>query len=369
MAHSFCTTTTSRSQPTSSAVGLALVLLGCLSLVGCQKGPKVSKVGESATVGGITLDVKNYEVRRLEVVEGDRTYEYDEPVLAFEIAITNEGKKSFMYSPTHGTKQMTEASSPLLYSAPGKNKPLPPSSKSPIKGVYLEKGHPKNQVTQPTSLKPGETLHDVMLFEVPEAEKADLILSLPPSMHRGNRPVLFRVSYAYESPKGYEVHSVGDAATIDDVSFTVTSAEHAWIETKHPDEGKGFSAEPLFRVQYEITNESDEPIAYTPGHTAVSGQRTEALYADDRAISRVTFKSSDKIPGWVTSQKTVEPSKTIEDMALFESPGEGIESVRFEYPASRFERPGLIRVDIPYDHQMPDTPKELRKDEEDDEDE
>ncbi len=343
--------------------GVGVLCLGLLIIAGCQKKPKVSEVGQAVQTGGIEIAVESSEVRYLEVVEDGQTYEYDEPVLALDVAFTNKGKDQFMYSPTHGTERMTEATSPLLYPAPEGDKPLPPKSKSPIKGVFLEKGHAKGQITQPTPIKPSETIRDRMLYEVPEAEQAELIFSVPPSMHRGNLPVLFRFSYEYNEPKGPDVYSVGEAAEIEGVTLKVTSAEHAYIETKHPEKGKGYSANPLFRVKYKITNETDEAITYDPGHSALSGRRTEALYADDEAVSRVTFKSSDKVPGWVTDSKTIQPSKTIEDMSLFESPGKEVSSVQFEYPATRFERAGLVRVKLDDTYQKPEKPEPLRKSE------
>ena len=345
---------------------VGLLVAGAL---GCSEGPKVAEMGESVTVGGMTIQVQDYQIRRLEVVEDKRTHEYEKSALAIEVKLTNAGKDAIRYTPTHDSQQMTESNSPLLYSDPGKGKALPPKDKTPIPGVVLERGSLEGQVTTSTSVEPGKSITDLMLFQVPADEQADLIFSVPPSVHRGDKPVLFRIPYKKEKPKGPTWHKVGDGVDMEGVKFSVESVETTYVETEHTSDGKGFSTDPLLKITYKVENTSDEKISYNPGHHAVSGRRGASLLAGQEAIPRVRFSSNTKVVGQTNDSTPVEPGKSLTDFSLFERPGKEIKVLKFKYPASRFERAGLVRFNLPYEYESPEKPEPLKKKEEEDEEE
>ena len=338
-----------------------------LVVAACQEGPKVAKMGETVTVKKMAISVKDYEVRKLEIVDGKRTWEYDRPVLAFRVSFKNTGKDPFRYTPTHGSSQMTETTTPLLYSDPGKKKPLPPKSKTPINGVVLEKGAMAEQVTRSKKIAPGDELTDVFLFEVPGDEQADFIFSVPPSMHPGSMPALFRIPYKHEAPAGPEWYGKGSTASLDGVKYTVKKVETAYVETKDNTGAKGFSSAPVLKVVYEITNESGEKITYAPGHRAVSGRRAASLVASDEQVARVKFGSNTTVVGQKSESTPIEAGETLTDFTLFERPGQEAKVLQFKYPASRFGRGGLVRYNLPYSYEEPEKPEPLKKDEDEEE--
>lgn len=346
-----------------------LIALVGIGLTSCQEGPKVAKIGQPVEVGGIEVNVKGYDIRRLELVEGNRTHEYDKPVLAITVQFTNTGKEGFRYTPSHDSQQMTESTTPLLYGDPGKGKALPPKDKSPITGVVLEKGTLSEQISQSTMIKPGKSITDVMLFQVPAEKKADLIFSVPPSMHRDSKPVLFRVPYAYEKPKGPAWHGLGQSADLGGVKFKVSKVETTYVKTEHTSDGEGFSSSPLLKVTYAITNDSKEEITYNPGHHSVAGRRGAAVRAGDDEFARVRFSSNTKVVGQVTDSKSIKPGKALTDFSLFERPGKDVKVLKFEYPASRFGRGGLVRFNLPYKYEEPEKPEALKKDEDEEDEE
>ena len=54
---------------------------------------------------------------------------------------------------------------------------------------------------------------------------------------------------------------------------------------------------------------------------------------------------------------------------LFERPGKDVKVLKFEYPASRFERAGILRYNLPYEYEDPEKPEPLQNEDEDEEDE
>lgn len=356
----------------SSAIRIASLLLIALSFAltgaACEE-PVVSDMGSPATVGGVEFELVEYDVEYLELTEGDEIFEYPDPVLTITVKLTNNGQKPLTYSPTHSAQQMSETSTPLLYPDPGGEEKLPPATKNPIPGVYLEEGRLEGQITKTQTIEPGATVEDIFIFEVPDADSADLIFSIPPSMHRANVPVLFRIPYTYKKPKGPTVYGVGDAVESGPVTFKVDSAEAEWVKTKDSAEGEGFSSEPLYKVNYEIKNTGKEPVEYEPTHRDVKGTRGATLFSSEGTYSRVRLPPTTTAVGQVQKDTELEAGDTVKDFALFEMPDEDAEQLTFEYPASQFGQNGLIRVRIPYEHSVPEKPKEIREDkDEDDED-
>lgn len=349
----------------------ALAVVALLGAVGCQEGPKVAKMGSSVETGDMNIEVTGYDVRKLEIIEGDRTHEYTDPVMAVDVELTNTGKEAFRYVPNHDSETATETSSSLLYYDPGKEASLPPEDKRPfrINGVTFEKGDFDEQVDGATKVEPGDSLTDVMLFQVPDEKQADLILSLPPSVHRGGKPVLFRIPYQEKTPEGPTWHGRGDTATLDGVGFSVTevTTEYAELEPSG-DAEKAFSNEPVLKVSYELKNESDSPITYNPGHRTVSGRRGAALFGKDNQFPRVRF-SNTSVVGQQTDSRKIKPGAKLKDFSVFERPGKGLEVLKFEYPASRFEREGLVRFNLPYTYETPDKPEALAEAQKEDDEE
>ena len=340
---------------------LVLAFLGLVLTGAACEQPVVSQMGQPATVGGVEFQVSGFQVRYLELVDDGKTFEYPEPVLTIPVQVTNKGKKPLTYSPTHRSQQMSEATTPLLYTDPGKEADVPPASKQTINGVFLEEGELPGQITQSTTVEPGKSVKDIFVFEVPDAKQAPLILSLPPTMHRGAVPVLFRIPYKSQKPEGPKVHTLGDAVAVDAATFTVEETEVAYIKTKDTVQGEGYSSEPLLKISYKIANNGEEPITYTPSHRDVAGTRGASLHTSEKAFKRVRFSSTTKAVDQINDDTDIEPGKSVTDYTLFERPSEDVQELTFEYPAKHFGGTGLVRVEIPYEYKDPDLPKELEK--------
>ncbi|MEZ4460831.1 MAG: hypothetical protein R3E66_14085 [bacterium] len=333
-----------------------MILMFVVPMLGCDK-PLVGAIGKPLTAGGLEITVSDYDVRYLEINAGDNTYEYPRPVLSIPITLKNVGEGSFIYSPSHNSPQMTESATPLLYLDPGADADLPPETKNLIPGVVLDKGSVEGQLNSATTLAKGESANDILLFEVPDGAQK-LVLSIPPAMNRGKMPVLFRIDYKPVQPKGPKVYNVGDAQVFDGVKFTVTGTSFEYVKTNDSAQGEGFSSDPLFKVSYEVTNDSDATIKLDPGHKAV-GIRGAALYGSDSAYNRVKFAATTRVEGQIDGSASIDPGKSVKDFVLFEAPPKEVTQLSFEYPAALFERTGLARFNVPFEWKDVPRPKEL----------
>lgn len=346
-------------------LGLSFALAGA----SCEK-PVIADMNSPAAAGKVQFELNGYDVEYLELSEGDEIFEYPDPVLTITLQITNQGQKALTYSPTHSAQQMSETSTPLLYQDPGGEEKLPPETKNPISGVYLEEGQLEGQITRTRTIEPGESVSDIFVFEVPEAQQADLVFSVPPSMHRANVPVLFRIPYTYKEPEGPKKYEVGQALKADDATFTVKSAKNAYVKTKDTAQGEGFTSEPLFKITYTIENSGEEPFEYEPTHRDVKGTRGATLFSKEGTYSRVRLPPTTTAVDQIVKDKELAPGDKATDFALFEMPDESASTLTLEYPASQFGQRGLIRIEIPYEHKVPEKPEEItekkKEDKEDD---
>ena len=340
----------------------ALLLAGCLvpaALLTACESPVVVDAGQTASIGGADLSMGTYELRHVELHVGDDTVEYADPVLIIPITITNKGEDPLTYSPTHTAQAMTESTTPLLYPDPGGD--LPPATKTPIPGVTLAKGQLEGQLEAATQIAPGESITDKLLFQAPPAGTAGLILSLPPTMHRGKVPALFRIAYSAPEPTGPKVYKLGEAITFGDVTFTVTGTTQAFLETSDTAQGDGYSVEALLKIDYAIENKGEAEVTYEPNHRAVGADAKGArLMQGSDGVSRVQFAATTTPKGQKQGDTKVAAGAKVEDFVLFERP-EDNGDLFFEYPAALFGQKGLVRVTLPYEKAEVPEPEAIKK--------
>ncbi len=329
-----------------------------MALVACKK-PQVDQLGTPISEGGITFNVQDYDVRIIEVSEDNKTFGYARPVLAIPVEIKNSGSAAFSYLPTHKTQQMTEASTPLLYADPGKEAALPPESKMPIMGVYLERGTLADQITNAKTIAPGESITDTFLFEVPDAKK-DLILSLPATMHRGKLPVLIRIAFSPKEATGPKIYKMGEAAEFEKVEFTVTQASFENVKSKHATQGKGKSTDKLLKITYTVNNRGQSAILFDPAHRDLSGKGAN-LFGSDRAYKRVKFSPSVEVIGQLSDVSKIQPGDSVKDFVLFDVKKDDFKGATFEYPANLFSKDGVARFNVTLTEEKEKQPEPVEK--------
>ena len=341
-----------------------LVLSGLIALVGifgCDEAPELHRADQPATYGGVEVTLGDYSIRYLELTdESGETYEYPDPVLVLPVTLTNKGEDELVYNPTHGTQQMSEASTPLLFPAPSTPEiVLKELTRQPITGVYLERGQVDDQVQRSTTLASGESLTDVFLFELPDPNQEVLILSIPPSMHRANLPIFLRIDYREPTPEGPNVYAIGNSMEFDGVVVTVLEVEQAYIKLEDSSRGKGYSTDPVLKISYEVKNETEETVTFDPSHRDLSGRQGATLHSLHTEFNRIRFPST-ATPEGQQGRVQIEPGESITDFAVFERPQESVESATFELAASHFDRAGRVRVSISYQREDVEKPEEMQ---------
>lgn len=345
--------------PRGSRLIPTLASFALLSLTACEEAVTIGPANQAQTVGGVTFEPGEYGARYLELDVQGTTIEYPRPVLTVPVTITNGGEDNVVYSPSHSSQQMTEGSTPLLYPAPPAETPLEEFSKAPISGVYLDKGTLPGQVTATTTLAPGESISDIFLFELPDESVTDLVLSLPPSMHRAKNPVLFALTYRASTPEGPTVYEVGQSIDFEGVSFEVSAVDQSYIKLKDNSDKEGYSAEPMLRIDYKLTNESEEAVRFEPGHRDISGRQGPRLQSATASLNRVRLPSNTSAEGQIERDAEIAPGASVTDFALFERPDQG-GSLTFEFPADHFARSGKVRVSIPFEPAEVELPEEMK---------
>lgn len=337
-----------------------------LALMGCDEKPQLHPGSQPATAGGMKFELGDYHLRYLVLTDSDgQVVEYPAPVLAIELTMTNTGEDDFDYDPTHSDSATSERSTPLLYPAPegeGDEIDWEQFSPRPIEGVLLHRAQWDQQQQESVTLSPGDSVTDYFLFQVPGEDQSDLVFSVPPSMHRGELPVMLRFDYVPTQPEGPTLYEVGDEIDFDGVYFTVTSVEQTYVKVEDASQGEGYSSEPVLKVSYTLRNESGETITFDPAHRNISGDQGAVLDSQAVDFRRFLFPSTARPENQQRGRVDVEPGETIEDFTAFERPREAADLVTFILPASHFDRSGRVRVGFSYTPEEVELPEELQED-------
>lgn len=343
-------------------------LLPCLFVLavaaGCDEDPVIHPGDQPVTQDGIQFELEDYQIHYLELTDdGGETLEFPDPVLAVGLTITNTGEDEFSYNPSHGAREMSEERTPLLF--PGPTDPefeWEEFTPQYIDGVVLERGHWDQQLQQQTALAPGESVTDYFLFEVPPSHQTNLVLSVPPLLHRGDLPVFLGFDYAEPEPHGPPVHRVGDTIEFDGVTFTVTDVSQEYIELEDASQGEGFSNDPVLKISYTIENNSGETVTFDPNHRDVTGTEGALIQSLDTSFTRVRFPANATPEGQQQSRVDIEPGESIDDFSTFERPSDAVETATYMLPARDFERSGRVRVAFSYEPEDVEKPEELQED-------
>ena len=348
---------------------LILSLLALLATtLGCDEEPPVASPGAPATAGDIRFELADYHIRYLELTDEDgQTLEYDDPVLAIEINLTNVGEDPFNYSPTHHVRELAKDRTPMLMQDPGGPEvDWDTFVPDPIAGVELGAGQWDRQLQDPETLGPGDSLSDTYLFELPDSDTSSLMLSIPPSMHRGEVPAFLRFDYSEPAPEGPAVYDVGDDIDFDGISFRVTDIDQLYLEMEDRDDDEGYSSDAVLKIAYTLTNDADETITFDPEHRDLSGNRGAILQSLHTDFHRAYFPGSPRPVGQLDEATEVEPGETVEDFAVFERPQDSADNVTFVLNADHFERSGRVRVSFSYTPEDIELPEALQEDDDND---
>ncbi len=340
----------------------SLFVLGifCLLAVGCEDDPEIVSDGP-ATVGEVQFEVQNYELRYLELTDDDgQTIEYPDPVLAVYVEVTNVGEDEVVYEPQHDARELTEARHFMLYEALDQTEEIDWETFSPtaIPGVELQEGHWEPQLQDSQTLGADESIEDVLLFEPPERDDMELMLSAPPTAHRGDVPAFIQFDYSRPEPEGRSVYQVGDVIEFNGVSFQVTEIVQDYLELEDDGE-EGFSDEPLLMIRYTIENESDDTIEYDARHDEVARDEGPIIQAGEADFARVRFPGSLEPVGQKGSVE-IEPGESVEDFATFDRPTSAVDAATFVLPADYFGQSGTVRVTFSYTPEDVEEPEELQ---------
>ncbi len=341
---------------------LCAALAVCLAVVGCDEEPVIQPSDSPATVGDIEFQFEDYEVRYLELTGDDgETIEYPEPVLAVSVSVTNVGEDEFVYRPTHDALEMNEAQTPMLYEGP-ETPEVELEEFTPAQtfvGVRLEAGEWDRQQQDSVNLAAGESVTDTYMFEVPEAAQENLLLTMPPTMHRGEIPAFIQFDYVEpDEPEGPMVYAIGDEIEFDGVVFTVTDITQEYVELEEDDD-EGFSSDPVLKIAYNIENISEEPVEFDPGHGDVTGNRGPVVESAEYDFTRTRF-SADTDPVGQIEGAEIEPGESVDDFATFERPDEDVDLATFIFPGSHFDQSGRVRVGFSYEFEEVEEPEELQ---------
>lgn len=160
--------------------------------------------------------------------------------------------------------------------------------------------------------------------------------------------------------------TVGDAIAQGSVTVTVQGAELAWIDLEGPT-GAAMTDAPVLLVELALRNDGAEPVAYDLGWSTTSSTQAQAalLFRDpgeeivlspSANIPLLQLAGSEYLDDPVTETTRIAPGETLQDVLLFQDPGEA-SALLLSLPPSIFgagvELPAYVRIPFSRPEEIP----------------
>jgi len=355
----------SRAALSAPATLAAAFCVACL-VSACQKPPVVS-IGQPLAQGDVTVLVSSAELVYLDLEGPTGAARTQDPVMKITLSIINQGSESVRYDLGWPSQTSTQAVAPLLFLDPGEEIELPIPGNIPILQLssyaYLD-----DPIVEATRIEPGATITDVLLFQRPPADATGLLLSLPPTIFGPDvkMPGYVRIPFTYpaEIPEPQPI-GIGDVYSGAGFTFVLESIEQNYIPLTNRAGRAGFSASPLLRLNFDVTNTSDTTIEYIPTRANRSLDPPTLLDQGNAPTEQANFDDGITAEGFVNERRQIGPGESFRSFLLFRRPPASTSQLTLIIPGKRFASTGLIRVSFPYsevdvplpDEMVPDEPE------------
>lgn len=155
------------------------------------KGPKVYAQGDAAKFKAATLTVTGNDVAYIEIDDTTQGKGFStEPLLKVTYTIKNDGQAALTYEPNH--KVVSGGVGAKLFSD---------EEGAYNRATFAATTTAKNQRVGKTSIKPGTSIEDYVLFERPGEDVKSLTFEMPASLFNQEGIARFSLPYTYKSPE------------------------------------------------------------------------------------------------------------------------------------------------------------------------
>lgn len=348
---------------------LPVILLAssmAFSAVGCKGEPPEPprQVGEAdVSQAGIELSVASFELASPDFIDRDghamRPSADESEVAVLRLKIKNTSSSEIQYKPLHfesADKRIQVCTDPDPDTG----------ARSDIKAIAFESGKgthtPAQHIEPRVAIPAGSEIIDEYLFEPPVVAGGQKLIVLVPGTVVGVQKT-FR--FYLDMPKRgvqAEPSKLNEAATVDDVSVTVTKvgAEYPELEPKDEKLKEGlkyayaYTAKPVLAIHIKIDNKSSTDYGYNPSHAAeIAGINLNM--PGNISLKRVKLDGAVYGKGQVANKVALKAGETIEDVFFFDMPGDST-PLEFSLSGHIFGVRGIYRFKLDYEKTTPAEP-------------
>lgn len=345
-------------RPRPNFITLLIFSAFLLLIGGCKKPPVVQGVGVAVTQNGVSVTVVETKLIRPEF-EGLRGAVVSEnPVLQVTVQLTNNSESPVTYDLGWNQTVSTQAQSVLVFA--GSDYETDVSEATQIPAVDLsDVSYLDDPISASTTVAPGGSLTDMILFAAPPEGTQSLLISIPPGLfHDPKLPAYITVPWQPNDVVPLHTVGVGEVYEGGGFSLRVTGVTTEWVQLQDAANEIGISNAPLMKIAFELTNTGGEAATYRPTRERGAVAFPTLLQPDGSSVPRATFNAAVKVVGQKDTRQQVPPGETVEDFILFQRPPQGVGSLRFIFPGKRIGGSGQGRVELNYQYANPQKPAE-----------
>ena len=339
-----------------SAKWMVALLAGSMAfgVMGCKgeppEPPKDPGVVE-VTANGAEISVVSFEIATPDFInatgEASRPVAEQAEVAVLRLKIKNTSDKVL----TYGSKHFHDSKRLQLCTDPNPDN----GERTDFAAIKFDEAtsiHTPNQLIKRVEIKPGDSVTDEYLFEVPVVSDDQKLVLLVPGDIVGAGEKVFR--FYVEKPskaKPTQTYRVNEIASIDGVDVKVTRVVKEYAELAPKTEPKlplkyayAYTDKPVMAVYLEITNTSNEARFYMPSHNAAKAGIS--MRAANLAVKRIQI-NGEMLGKGQSRNITLNPGDSIKDVYYYEAPANDT-PLEFELSGHILGVRGVYRFDLDY---------------------
>ncbi len=338
-------------------------VLVCLTAIACKK-PVVTTMGQPLAQGSAEVVLNSATYVRIDLEDAAGAVIVSEPVLQLDLSVTNTGAGPLSYDLGWAATAATQAQSVLLFADPGGTPPEPQQADN-IPGIdTILTRYPADPVTAVTTIEPGATLNDLLLFSAPSADVTSLLLSIPPRVFGSEVELPGYIRFDAPSAADVAALPVGTMGTPvagDGYALNVQRISTVYERITNTSGEEGITGQPVVKLELAISNTGGEALTYRPPNTSRDLRTPSLVGADMVPLNFATFPAGITVAGRITAASPIAAGATINEVLYFDRPAQGSAgNLTFLFHGKRVGRTGLTRVNVPYTWSDPPLPEEWR---------
>ncbi|HEV8325344.1 MAG TPA: hypothetical protein VG389_27290 [Myxococcota bacterium] len=320
---------------TRARAAVHTLAIAAAALTGCSGGAPDAR--EGVALGDVSVRIASVHHRRACLSEDGRTMMDARPAYLVELHLRNGGAETLRYDPRHGRHRAGDPDD-LRLAGGG----------AAVAGIIYDPGVlVDGQVGEVVSLKPGDEVRDVFVFEPPPSAVHELIFTVPAALWGKAGAAELRVAHDAGAPEKVVEHPPGEAAALGAARVTMVGADVVLPVFRAADGRWDADTTPAVALRYRVAA-AGAAVTYDAEHGGTVAWGPVVRTGAGAVVPAVHYDGAPELRAQLRGKVAIAAGDAREDYALYSLPPPGTDALSVELPGSLVGAPCAALFRVPY---------------------